>query len=88
MGKALVIRHRRDGTTTLSGGAEDGRHSFAAKTIAREVAAGHASVTLTLQTADGPVMYELDGFEPVGDEGRVNARVWHMRRVEREGAAK
>lgn len=85
MGKALVIHHRRDGTTTVSGGPEGGEQVFSAKVIARELAAGHAKVTFTLETVDGPLAYELVGFDPVGESGRVNPGVWHCRRVDQEG---
>lgn len=84
MGKSLVIHHRKDGTTTLSGGNPD-EQVFPVETIARELAAGRATVTVTLDTTDPPTVFELVGFQESTD-GRVNARVWQCRRIgQKEG---
>jgi hypothetical protein len=85
--KALVVRKRRDGSTTIEGDPPV-EHGFSARWIARQIQEGLVTVTIAVNTSDGPVAYELTGFETVEgaveDDGspRPNFTGWLARRVE------
>jgi len=82
--RSLVLRRGRDGSVRVLGDLPD-EHEFSARWIARELATGLASVQLTVNTTNGPVVYDLTGFselDAVDGDGnpRLNFTGWKCRR--------
>jgi len=75
---SLVLRRREDGSVSVVGDSPD-EHTFATSFIQRGIEAGTVHVVLTLDTADGPLEYELAA---IGDaDGTPNATSWQCTRV-------
>lgn len=66
MARSLVLRRTSDGLRAVGGWPDD--HTFALSWLAREIEAGTAAVTVTIQGSDGPVTYAFEGFEPHADQ--------------------
>ena len=76
---SLVIRRRRDGSTTFESDLPPS-HEFSARFIEREIETGLVEVTVKVTTDDGEVEYKLDGFAVIEDpetgEERPNFTGW------------
>ncbi|GIH26061.1 hypothetical protein Aph01nite_43710 [Acrocarpospora phusangensis] len=93
MARSLVLRRRQDGTLRPIGGWPE-EHTFALSFLTREIAAGTAKVTVTIEGADGPVSYAFEGFDPhvdqhgepvpdpVTGEPKPNYTAWRCTKVE------
>ena len=80
---ALVLRRRGDGSVHVSGEPPE-IHGFAPGFIERGIAEGYVRVEVTLQTAAGPLVYELREF--ADDDGERNVTAWRCVRVQGEAA--
>jgi hypothetical protein len=76
---SLVLRKRTDGTMSVVGDAPD-EHTFATSFVQRGLEDGTVRVRLTVETADGPLEYDLAA---IGDpDGTPNATSWQCAKVE------
>lgn len=94
MGRALVFRRTAAGLRVE--GEPPAEHTLSADEVRRKLTDGLARVTVTYDTLDGPLTYEVTGFEPVLDPDgaqavdsagnrRWNWTGWQARRVDGEG---
>lgn len=93
MARSLTLRRGQDGTLRAPGGWPDD-HTFALSLIAREIEAGAVTVTLAIETPEGPVRYAFEGFDPhvdqhgepvldsVTGEPKPNYTAWRCRKIE------
>lgn len=70
---SLNLRRRSDGSLSVVGD-PPAAHIFATSFIERAIGDGSVSVTVELNTADGPVRYRLVGL--VGEDGTSNTTAW------------
>lgn len=83
MGSSLIIRKRRDGTTTIQGDLPVD-HVFSARWIERELG-DLVDVTITVKADGVEQAYRLEGFEQIDDgEGgtKPNFTGWVATQVE------
>lgn len=74
MTTVMHVRRRRDGTITVQGGGEDGRHSFSARWVQQNIDAGIATVTLKI----GDQEFTVEGFDVDPNSDTVALTSWKV----------